>query len=133
MYPLTGASSDQWNPSDVNYTSIANICPQGYIIPSYNDFKELITAQEGTSGCLYGGLCADGFFDRETLTNISEYGFQAGSGSGLAFSGYIIYNAITYASIFIPFAGQLTSTGTVCFKEGQIALKIPEGRRIIDK
>ena len=103
--------------TDVSEDTISNICPEGYRIPSSDEFRQLlsVTGATGTSHCM-GGLYADGYFDRGeiTVSGSSIYsGYSVGENTGLAFGGLLIYNIQTYASIFIPFAGRRDDKGWI--------------------
>ena len=113
MYPYSTSAASNWNPGSADTTDIENICPAGYVIPSYDDFNTMMTPPVSGYSSYYGGLCADGYFDRQTLTNASEYGYQTESGSALAFCGFVVFNASTYASVFFPMAGRLNSNGVI--------------------
>ena len=97
-------------------TVFANVCPVGFEYPTYNQLSTLIQAPVGSdSGVCIGGLYADGFFDRAALTQSSSGGYtaySAGSGSSLSYNGFLIFNIETYASIFLPIAGQRNSVGS---------------------
>ena len=113
MYSPTGTVS--WIIG--NTDTISNICPKGYGIPSYSDFQSLlsVSGQAYSSNC-YGGLYADGYFDRAEIT-ISSSGsyntYTVGSGVNVAYNGCVVYNPSTYASLFFPMAGQRSDTGVL--------------------
>ena len=106
LYPPSGSPSSTPTSTD----TIANICPTGYSIPTQDDFRTLIYNQYyGASG----GLYADGYFDRQTITytktsngNIEIDCPSVGSGDNLAYAGIVCYNTNTYASVFFPFGGR---------------------------
>ena len=102
VYPISSSTMT----SSVNTDTIANVCPNGYRIPTYDDFVQL----KGDSTAL-GGFYADGYFDRIEF-NISTFGDEsmpyviAGTGDSTAFAGALIYNIDTYASVFFPDCGR---------------------------
>ena len=116
-YPTKAGGYKQWSPiatmylpsgstpsGTVSTDTIANICPTGYSIPTQDDFRDVIYgAYYGASG----GLYADGYFDRQTITysevNNGSTNIDCptvGSGDSLAYAGILCYNTNTYASNF---------------------------------
>ena len=66
-----------------------------------------------------GGLYADGYFDRQTITysevNNGSTNIDCptvGSGDSLAYAGILCYNTNTYASNFFPFGGRIPNNAT---------------------
>ena len=108
-------ASGDGGPTTVDTDTIANVCPNGYRVPTADEFKALIyDTYYGYSG----GLYADGYFDRQTITyttNTSN-GFtypSVGSGADLAYAGIICYNTNNYSSAFFPFAGCLPAANPI--------------------
>lgn len=113
MYPAVG--DIDWDLV-FNREIFVNVCPTGYEYPTYNQLSTLIQAPYGNeSGVCIGGLYADGYFDRAALTQSSSGGFNAyaaGSGATLSYNGFIVVNINTYASVFMPLAGQRNAIGS---------------------
>ncbi len=124
-YPTQSGGFKRWSTSNNMYSpygtllvigipgstsSIANVCPTGYIIPSATDFRDMLSSTGNTiSQCAIGGLYADGFYDRARISisnSSSGNTFQVSTGDNVAYDGFIVYNIKTYASVFFPQGGR---------------------------
>lgn len=104
VYPVTGSSGDTYPDSLANTSSIPNLCPSGYKLPTYNDFAPLLSDAKTV-----GGFYADGYFDRIAF---QTHGFGSSNiiyvsaADNTAFPGGLFYNIDTYASVFFPYGGR---------------------------
>ena len=106
----TNTESDQ--------SAIANVCPDGYRIPTANGTGTFSSANEmgmlvagGTNNVW--GYYADGYFDRRQLVN-SPTGESASTvnvaSTEIAYMGRLYWNVATNASLFFPGAGSRIGT-----------------------
>lgn len=124
LYAPVGTAS--WLPE--NTTSIANVCPPGYVIPTANGTTVYSAANHLYSLIAAGdtkgiaGLYADGYFDRRAIQASVNGAGQAvnPSSPAVGYNGRLFYNSSTYASVFLPMAGGRSSTGGGLMSAGAV-------------
>ena len=92
---------------------MANVCPDGCIIPSQDDCDSLLV-----NNYYLGGLYADGYFDRAAI-DMTDDNYTVGSGDNAAYNGFLVYNPDTYASVFYPLSGRIP-TGREITQPGNV-------------
>ena len=120
IYPPTG-SVDSWDDIDENL--IADVCPNGYVIPSFSDMNNLLNVINNESNEIgyVGGLYADGYFDRKAIKvetvrsgakdKEEHHSFSVEQGNDIAYNGFVIYDESNNASLFFPTPGYRNEDG----------------------
>ncbi len=133
-YPTYAGGYKQWNDSarmyqGVNYPpaenwdtlfigkTIANVCPDGYAIPSKEDLLGLVNGTMNVfTDKAISGFYADGSFDRQNVHSFTVGAappdstfYYTGYDETYAFGGVLFFNETTYASVFLPYGGKRTT------------------------
>lgn len=102
-----------------NTTSIANVCPTGYVIPSadgtmtYSANNQMFSLLPLGGNRSIRGYYADGYFDRREIVasaNNEPASAVSRNSPKVAYTGNVIYNITTNASLFLCTPGTRSST-----------------------
>ena len=121
-YPSIGGGYQQWSTdgtlysnsesldnttSSTDYSSLANVCPSGLRPPTYDELNAL-----NSDATIMGGLYADGYCDRLgfSLVNNGSGIYYISAENNSVFMGALFYNTTTLASLFMPFAGEMSGS-----------------------
>lgn len=134
-YPSQAGGFKRWSTSTRMYapdgtvtwdtevtSSIANVCPSGYQIPNsngtttYSASNQLYSLVETGKVKSVAGYYSDGYFDRRAIL-ASSNGTVASTvmpyNNNVAYTGCLLYNTTTYASVFLCKAGYRSSGNLV--------------------
>ena len=106
IYP-SSVSDDDKPSTSINTTALANACPSGLRPPTYDALNSL-----NSGASIMGGLYADGYCDRLgfSLIDNSSGIYYITAENNTVFMGTLYYNTTSLASLFMPFAGEMTGS-----------------------